>query len=92
MELDPAELERLSRLMVRLLNGDDCGGEPDKPRVVMEVRRRWFDCALAATEVIGLGNVAVAAWLPPELPDFAKSSESEAPGEKDARRCWIDGG
>jgi hypothetical protein len=80
--------------IIRVPKGDVWLGDPDRPRVVMDSRRRWLDCALAATVVIGLGNGGLAACVPafaPELPDLEKSSVREEPGAKDARRWWVGG-
>jgi len=87
--VDPPELDMLLGRIIRLPNGDVWLGDPDRPKVVMDSRRRWVDCALAATVVIGLGNGGLVACVPafaPELLDFEKSSVREEPGAKDARR------
>jgi hypothetical protein len=41
--LDPTELEMLLCRKLRLPNGRGWVGEPERPRVVMESRRLWFD-------------------------------------------------
>lgn len=91
VELDPIELDKLPRRMPGLPNGEVCEGEPERPRVVMDTRRRWFAAAVA----IGLGNEGGAVGLPtfaPELLDLEKSSAKEAPGVKEARRWWVERG
>ncbi|KAI9772254.1 MAG: hypothetical protein M1840_001003 [Geoglossum simile] len=75
----------------RARKGDVCVGDPDKPSVVKDIRRRFWACALAAADVIGPGYAEVA--FAPEAGVRTKSSEKVWPGENDARRrCDGDGG
>jgi hypothetical protein len=79
--LDPTELEMLLWRKLRLPNGRGWVGEPERPSVVMDSRRLWFDCALAMAlameePVAGLFRL----WLP------GLFSGNESPEAMDARR------
>lgn len=74
-------LETLSRREAPAAKGDVWVGEPDRPRVEMDMRRPV--CVLAAAEAIGPGKAEVPVALVGERP---KMLVKGCPGEKEARR------
>lgn len=83
---EPAELDMLAR-RVNLPNGELEIGEPERPKVVIDMLRRlvWA----LAVELGAAGEPVVA----PLLPDLPKSSEKVAPAKEDRRRAELgDGG
>jgi hypothetical protein len=61
------------------LNGEVCVGEPERPMVEIDMRRRCCACAAAA---MGPGYAVV------PVGDFPRSSLSEVPGITEALRAW----
>jgi predicted secreted protein len=82
-----AELLPLS-LRGRDPKGDVWLGDPDRPRVEMDMRRRWLAWALAAAAAMGPWKVADDELLG----DRPKMPANVWPGANDARRCVGDGG
>lgn len=77
-------LETLSCLARTPAKADVCVGEPERPRDVIDIRRRCWAWTLAAAVAIGLGYSGSPLAL--FVGDRPKSSVSFCPGEKEARR------
>lgn len=86
-------LDKLSVRIGRATKGEVWLGEPERPRVVMDRRRLWFDCALTAADIeLEKGGLPVELLMVglPEPLDLENSSV-KADGFNDARRWWFGG-
>lgn len=86
----PTLEERLPSLAARVVNEGCVGDVPDRPSVVIDKRRRWLDCALAAAVAIGLGNGGLAAGGYADVgltaPPLERNISEKEPAVSDGRR------